>query len=177
MPFTFAATSETPQLCIVEVHGSQGGQQAYKLVSVLLRLLEIKTANKALKPPSQALALSPCSAPETSEGMAVPQHPHVVYACPSVVCPDLRVMDVFILENSSLFADYTCFHLLCFSKEHTHDWKHTHQPAIADYDFYFKIKDMSSCRKYLLLTLEDCDEGNAINRLVFVAGGVMLFSC
>ena len=33
-----------------------------------------------------------------------------------------------------------CFCLLCFSKEHTHDWKHTHQPAIADLWFLFQEK-------------------------------------
>ena len=38
-----------------------------------------------------------------------------------VVCPDLIVMDVFILESISLFADWTVFFLLCFYKEHTHD--------------------------------------------------------
>ena len=36
-----------PQHCIVEVHGSQLGLQACKLVPMLVRLLEIKTPNKA----------------------------------------------------------------------------------------------------------------------------------
>ena len=41
-----------PQHCIVEDHGSQLGQQACKLVPMLVRLLEIRTPNKAfLKPP------------------------------------------------------------------------------------------------------------------------------
>ena len=38
-----------------------------------------------------------------------------------VLCPDLIVIDVFISENISLFADWTVFFLPCFSKPHTHD--------------------------------------------------------
>ena len=54
--------------------------------------------------------------------MAVPQHPlvvyrlvvYVVYVETKVVCPDLRVMDVFILENISLLVDCTVFSLALF---------------------------------------------------------------
>ena len=74
----------------------------------------------------------PLLCPRYFWSMAVPQHPHVVYAWKPRFLPRFTSHGCVHIRKYFTACRLHCFHLLCFSKEHTHDWKHTHQPAIAD---------------------------------------------
>lgn len=125
----FCCILRAPQHCIVEVQWLLVGTASLQISVCAVKASRNKNTKTklSLKPPVPGTSTVPCSAPDTSESGQFHSVPLWYMRGNQDFCPDLIVMDVFILENISLLVDCTVFSLgFCFSKEHTLE---THTPA------------------------------------------------